>query len=317
MLKVTLPIVLLSCGIIYPAAAQRRSQPQTAPVSAPAVSAENAGGNYGRGGSYRGGRDDSQTFWKHDVLERFVKPLYRKPTNEELTTVAPEAELLQRHSQLLSQPGTGLVKLIADIGCADSRLMVSAEEKCLKYPLPGNGNSFSFRTHSHRVRQLADITFTGGRIVTTGVLAHGVIADIGDTPIESISTQSPPVQHLQGIRPSGDIESAKMQGEILLAGFERGGIRYSRSAAAKIGHTYVLRSIAYRGKVERSVRGVNYNELDFDKRRDVTAAFRIVGADAEGNITLLYRVLSELRSPRLRKADGPTPDPLKFSAKRE
>lgn len=316
MLKPTLPIVLLLCGIIHPAEGQRRSQPQTAPVSAPAVSAGSAGGNYGKG-SFRGAREASPVFWKHDVLERFVKPLYRKPTSEELITVSPEAELLQKHSLILSQPGTGLAKLIVDIGCADSRHIVSAEEKCLKYQLPGNGNSFSFRTHSYRLRQLADITYSGGRIVTTGVLAHGVIADIGDVPLESVSVQSPAVQHLQAVPQSGDIEGAKVQGELLRAGFERGGIRFSRSVAATIGRTYVLRSIAYRGKVQRSVRGVNYNELDFDKRRDVIVVIKVVGIDPEGNVTILYKVISDMRSPRLRNSDGPAPDPLKFSAKRE
>jgi hypothetical protein len=50
----------------------------------------------------------------------------------------------------------------------------------------------------------------------------------------------------------------------------------------------------------RSIDGITYNELDYDKRRDVIVAFRVVDRDGTGNLTLLWKKLRDTGSPTLR-----------------
>jgi hypothetical protein len=51
--------------------------------------------------------------------------------------------------------------------------------------------------------------------------------------------------------------------------------------------------------VPRAVRGISYNELDFDKRRDVIVAFRVVRMDPDGSISILWKQLADGESPKL------------------
>ena len=53
--------------------------------------------------------------------------------------------------------------------------------------------------------------------------------------------------------------------------------------------------------------GFVYDELDFDERRDLTVAFRIVRRDAE-SVTILWKIISNQKSPAIKK---PTREQLK------
>lgn len=64
--------------------------------------------------------------------------------------------------------------------------------------------------------------------------------------------------------------------------------------------TYGLRSIAYRGEVVQSFQGVLFNELDYDKRRDVIVLFRTVGFDVAGTLIVIWKELRNTESPKLR-----------------
>ena len=61
-----------------------------------------------------------------------------------------------------------------------------------------------------------------------------------------------------------------------------------------------MRSIAYRGKFRRAEAGVVYNELDFDKRRDIIVVFKIVDVEPDGSATIVWRMLRESKSPKLK-----------------
>nr|MBA3334881.1 hypothetical protein [Acidobacteriota bacterium] len=78
------------------------------------------------------------------------------------------------------------------------------------------------------------------------------------------------------------------------------GFQYRRGFYAVENTTYVLRSIAYDGKYFRAVEGVAYNEFAFDKRRDVTVAFRIVRKDSDGSVTILWKEILRKNSPKIK-----------------
>lgn len=235
------------------------------------------------------------------ILQISVQPLYRKPTKEELKTIAPASELLKKFNDFLRQDNTGLFKILADTGCAGNTGIVVAKEDCLKFTMPGAGNSFSFRTNNYRLRRLADLTFSGKSFHVTGVLMHGIMVNIGDVPLENVTLQTIGLKFLNEFQPSDDFEKAKEIDIQLIKGVSKDGFLYSRTLDSAENKTYVLRSIAYNGKVMRSARGIPYNELDFDKRKDVTIAFRVVRRDADGSLTILWKELSRRNAPKFKK----------------
>ena len=119
-----------------------------------------------------------------------ITNIYRKPTKDEFGLLAPNKEDLKEYAQFLRQSNTGLLKLIADKGCAENTNIVNASEVCLKYSMPGAGSSFSFRTANYRIRRLSDLTYTDDSFQSLGILAHAIIVNVGDIPLEQISLQT-------------------------------------------------------------------------------------------------------------------------------
>jgi hypothetical protein len=235
------------------------------------------------------------------ILQSSVQPLYRKPTREELQMIAPNSGLLQKFDEFLRGDNTGLFKLLVDVGCAGNPNIVVAKEKCLKFTMPGAGNSYSFRTNNYRIRHLADLTFSGKNFYVSGVLMHGIMVNIGDVPLENVTLQTDGLKFLNEFQPTDDFEKAKVLDQQFVNGVTKDGFFYSRTLASLENTTYILRSIAYDGRIMRTVRGIPYNELDFDKRKDITVAFRVVSLDGDGSLTILWKELSRKDAPKFKK----------------
>jgi hypothetical protein len=86
----------------------------------------------------------------------------------------------------------------------------------------------------------------------------------------------------------------------LARGLQNGQYTYRKAFPAVENTTFALRVVAYRGNLYRTFRGYRYNLLSGDKRMDLTVAFRIIGKDADGGITLLWKELDRKESPRIK-----------------
>lgn len=234
------------------------------------------------------------------MLQQLVLPLYRRPTDKELAALSPSSRILNQYSAFLNQPDTGIFKLVPDAGCAPNDKVINAKEECLKYSMPGAGNSFSFRAESYRIRHLADVTLIGDKLKITGVFMHGMMAEVGDLPIETMTIGSPGMKFLSDFVPSINADSVVDVDNKLSAGVSSDGFLYSKERRATEDSTYVMRSVAYRGKLVRSARGVPYNELDYDKREDIIVAFRIVERGDDGSVTIVWKQLTDLESPKIK-----------------
>lgn len=238
-----------------------------------------------------------------------IRNIYRKPTKEEFKLLAPDKEDLKTYAQFLRQPDTGLIKLIAGRGCDENTNVVNVSGDCLKYSMPGAGASYSFRTENYRIRHLSDLTYIDNSFQLFGILAHGILVDLGDIPLEQISLQTRGLKFLTSFEPITDFEKAKEIDRQFVRGVKNEDFFYSRRAAAAENTTYVLRSIAYRGNRFRSARGFVYDELGFDERRDITVAFRVIRRDNE-SVVILWKALSNQKSPVIKRPD-PKPSKLK------
>src|SRR6476620_6740281 len=204
--------VILSIGLVVCFStlliAQEQQQPQTPPPSnpAPAPPPSNPGptGPPGTPVITRNGRlgdlarplipsqsdlnaEINPTEIRVLMIQKYAQPLYRKPTAKELQKISPEPSLYSQYSEFLKRENTGVFRFAPNRNCdTDTKVLVASEE-CLLYTMPGSGNSYSFRTGSYRFQRLLDLTFADGMFQTLGVLAHGIITDLGKLPIESIS----------------------------------------------------------------------------------------------------------------------------------
>ncbi len=237
-------------------------------------------------------------------LQSIIGPLYRKPGAKETASLAPESSLVQRYASLLRAERTGIIRLAPDRGCVYNDRVVSVAEDCLKYSFPGAGNSFSFRTEGYRLRHLADITFVDDKLRMTGIFMHGIAVDLGDIPIESASLATEGIHFLTDFEPSTTPNDVAVIDGNLTRGVKVGNFVYSKAVDPIVNRTYAIRAVAYRGKVVRSAGGIRYNELDYDKRRDVTVVFRVLDINSDG-ITLVWRKLADTEPPRIKmpKAD--------------
>lgn len=235
------------------------------------------------------------------ILNRDVEPLYRKPTKKELAAIAPNPSLFTTYSSVLKLPDTGLVKLVPDTGCADNSKVLVVTESCLRYTMPGNGSSFSFRTESYRIPRLSDVTFTDRSFQAGGVRLHGIFVRLGDVAVEDVTQTTLGMKFLVDFMPETDFEKGKLVDEKLTEGIEADGFLYRRGLFITEKTTFALRSVAYGGKYMRSTSGVTYNEMNFDRRRDVLVVFRIVESEPNGSVTILWRRLWDRDSPDMKR----------------
>ena len=232
-------------------------------------------------------------------LRKDLEPLYRKPTKAEMGSVAPLAEDVDRYKDILKKPNTGIVKLVPDAGCPDAVPVVSAAGECLKYTMPGNGSSYSFRTKNYRIARLSDLTLLSNRFATKGFMSQGILVDLGDVPIESVSLTTEGVQYLRDFQPATDINKAAKIDNDYLKGVQNGNFLYKRVVPVKENSTLLLRSIAYKGHSMRSHQTLTYDEFEFDERSDVLIAFRVVRRDADGAVTVVWRQIEEKKAPTM------------------
>ena len=237
--------------------------------------------------------------YKLAALQRLTYPIYRKATREELKAIAPNPRLVQKYAAFLRQDNTGLTKLAADAGCAASTKVIVATANCMKYTMPGAGFAYSFRVDNYRIPRLADIIFTDNSFQASGVLLHGIFVNIGDVPLDKVNLQTKGLKFLVDFKPEPDYKKGKELSERLTEGIERDGFLYRRGLYSQDDTTFVLRSVAYSGKYFRSISNITYNEFTFDRRRDIMVAFRIVERGADGSVTILWKELSDKKSPKI------------------
>ncbi len=240
---------------------------------------------------------------RHKLAREMVDELYRKPTKKEILLVSIDNGLHNKFAEFLKQENTGLFKFLNDSKCSVNSNIISASEDCLKNKMPGAGASYSFRTNNYRIPQLADLSFAKNMFITVGQWMHGLLLDIGDIPLEKVTLQTAEVENLSKFQPASNIETAKEIDSKLNEGIKHEKIIYQRLLPARENTTYLLRSIAYRGVVSKTAQGFVYNELDYDKRKDILVAFRIVQTDSNGSIIILWKQLALKDSPKIVQQD--------------
>lgn len=236
---------------------------------------------------------------KFRIYQSMIKPLYRQPTDEEMQMLAPERQDQERYADFLKNKKTGLVKLIADKECSSGAKVVSSSEHCIKYKMPGAGAVYSFRIGNYHHKDLGDLNFADGSFKTPGLLKQGILIALGDVPLKEVKLGSDDLKTLVEFQPTDDFTKAGQFATLLEKGIQGEKFVYKSDAPVMENTTYALRSIAYRGEVMRSIESVDYNLFEFDDRRDVIIAFRVVRYVPGESVTIVWKELSSNRSLKM------------------
>lgn len=231
-----------------------------------------------------------------------IDPFYRASTDEELAMMAASEEDAQKYASIIKNKKAGVFRLLRDKGCTANQKVVSAAEECARLTMPGAGSGYSFRFGDYRMHHLADLVFSKGMFESLGVLNHGIMTDLGDVPIESVTEKTEGVPYMMKIKPSKNFAEAGDLATRLTKGIKDDGRTYASVLPLRMNSTFVLRTIAYDGESLKKAGPFVFNELELDNRRDMLVAFRVVRLLNGEDATIIYRIVEDNRAPKL-KAD--------------
>jgi hypothetical protein len=198
----------------------------------------------------------------------------------------------------LQQPNTGIVRLQSGDKCSSEGLIVQAEGNCPNN-IPSKATAYSFRESDYRSKNLADLFFSTNQFSSTGVFTIGIFVSLGNAEIENLNLTSDGIKQLINFQPSEDKAEINQHYQTFRKGVQVGNYIYKSSVEVKENTSYVLRTIAYKGKVFKGTGAGKINILQNDSRSDVTIIFRVIRKHEDGSLTLLWKKLLEKSSPKI------------------
>ncbi len=226
--------------------------------------------------------------------------------------IAPVEELKKEHSLFLAKKNTGIVRLINPKSCvSDIQIHPSTGYKkyekllteCPERFIVGGASSYSFRGMDFAPTYKADIEIKNGLMFSTGLLNQTIFVDIGEVDLESVSLTSSGAKFLTAFIPAEAQVDATKQSDNLRKGITQDNFKYSNFLMLAENHTYLLRSIAYRGEakiVSSTGLKYEYNRLQDDIRKDIVIAFRIIKLNTDQSVILLWKEIDRKNSPKLK-----------------
>ena len=226
-------------------------------------------------------------------------------TEEELKrykdAIAVAEEDLNTNEIFLKKSDTGIFRILPFIDC-ESKNVIRVSGDCENF-VPRTW-SYSFRVEDQSDLYFNDISFKEGFFITTSLLTQGIITSLGDVPLGDVTLSSGGIKYLADFIPSKDKEEAKRQYHEIKKGVASGGYIYGKGAKVQENTTYAARIVAYKYKdkaIKREIETEMTNLFrylsDYDKRKDLMVAFRVIRKSEDGGVTVLWKKLQEKKSP--------------------
>lgn len=221
-----------------------------------------------------------------------------------MTPTAREAADFER---TLRRSNSGIFTLLGEGSCQQSidkeEEILLAQTKCLDQTISGLARQFSFRSGGYAPMVYADLGVSQGWLFGYGFFTQTVLTDLGDVSLEEVGLERPDLKFISAFSPATTVDGTSAQRKELENGVSSEGRQFFHAVKAIENHTYVLRSIAYRGELVTVLnvggRKIRIDRLKGQKREDVTIAFRIVDISSDGAIRVLWRRLAVKESPKL------------------
>jgi hypothetical protein len=148
----------------------------------------------------------------------------------------------------------------------------------------GGGAYYSFVLKTHEYGQGSDISLQQGQLsVGFAGADYGMLLNLGDISLDEVASDHVATRALLNYTPP--VKEAEVRAEYrkLWQGIELTGFNFKSRVPAKVGDTYLLRSIS----------------MD---RSDVVVAFRVVRKDTDGSLILVFKVLKSFPKPTMERS---------------
>ncbi len=213
-----------------------------------------------------------------------------QPTKSEKKLLAPAAEDLHRFADFIRLPDSGLIRIFP----AGRWRVVSVEQlesgQSPRFVSFASIYSFSKTKHGHSLQGYVDPGLGWGEIklendeLTTAFTRSsvGLLVSLGDVPLQAITVETPGAAAIADFKGPRDHKEAQKFVRVCREGFQLNGFVYRASLPATVNNTYVVRSIN-------------------NKRADICVALRVVRADEDGSLTVLWKKLKTNPKPSWKK----------------
>jgi len=190
--------------------------------------------------------------------------------------IQPAPEDRAEFASFLQQPGTGIMRLLP-------------REKFDGFlAMRGGGAYYSFTRLTNEYGYGSDIELEqGGLSVGFAGADFGILVILGNVGLDEVKPELPAVEYLSNFKTPTQESDARAQSRKVSYGFTIDEINYKNRFPARVGQTYLLRSI-------------NYDESD------VLVAFRVARRDADGSLIIAWKMLKKFPVPRLERSDAAT-----------
>lgn len=222
------------------------------------------------------------------------------PAKEKLL-LSVEDEIRNKYSAFLSQPETGLIKLLA---YKENKLAVNDVRTQSAFPnIPGSGTYYSFAKRNHIANEWSQIrlienTFqpaysemkrttiasSGGMVQSfayTSGYALALFTELGNIPLENITIAQPALKYLLEFQPPKEYREFDNQQKILKTGITKDSFRVQANMPSKTDMTYAVRAINY-------------------KKTDAIYIFRVIDKAQDGSVFLLWQQLKNFAAIELK-----------------
>jgi hypothetical protein len=231
---------------------------------------------------------------KKNIPSMYPRPLTEK--DKEAIALLPEDAVI--YENFLKLEDTGFVRLHNRDNCnIDPRVLDTSS------PCPANvmtrATNYSFRKKKYAPPIFADIELKTDGFNMTGVNTLGFLNNLGDITLESLTLQNPAIAAIVDFQPPDSANEVQKHFNSLTQGFKVGDFVYKRKLPMRENTVYVMRSIAYDGKVFIKNSRFKFNILDRDKRDDVIFVFRVIRQHEDGSVSLIWRELQRKEAPKL------------------
>lgn len=212
----------------------------------------------------------SQTFAQDRAeLKRKIEALRAELKTQEKEYLEPSKEDKAAYATFLSQPDTGLIRLMPKEDFQD------------EIAIRGGGAYYSFSHRTHQYGYGSDIQYEQDKFSVGFMGAHfGFLINLGEVSVDAIKSEHSALDFLLNFAPPAELPKAREQQYKSATGFQINEHSYRDRLDARVNTTYALRSINY-----------GYT--------DVLVAFQVIRKDVDGSLLLAWKLLKKFPTPEL------------------
>ncbi len=240
----------------------------------------------------------------------------KKMTEAQKQLLTPLPEDKAAFAEFLRQDNTGIIRLLPKGKYEFSRTVAVNRDPDTILPLLGGGAFYSFSEKTQKFGPWSEIALDNG-VFVTGFISRGfgILTNIGDVPLDSVTPTSPGVEFLSDFNPPALFADSLAQKKKNSEGFKTGNFAYRNAQPARLNSTYVLRSVVYKREFFiNPLSGLIYIRpdtlawLQFEGS-NILVAFRVVRQYEDGSMVLVWKRLKKYSIPKLKGE----PNKLKIS----